>query len=110
MPKYDNVITTICAMSWDRLTNDEVLQVAKAYYYFSIQFRENLEIACRQRPGDAKLAALRLGECDTDNLSPWPKVAAGRRKARPRRIHAPAPRAAARSATESSSTRWARVI
>ena len=50
MPKYDNVITTICALSWDRLSNDEVLQVAKAYYYFSIQFRENLEIACQLRP------------------------------------------------------------
>jgi len=76
MPKYDSVITTICAMPWDRLTSDEVLQVAKAYYYFSIQFRENLEIACRLRPSDPKLAALRLGECDTDNLSPWPGVAA----------------------------------
>jgi len=72
---YHAVIDEICAMPWERLTSDEVLQVAKAYYYFSIQFRENLEIACRQRPGDAKLAALRLGECDTDNLSPWPKVA-----------------------------------
>jgi hypothetical protein len=72
---YQAVIDEICAMPWQHLTNDEVLQVAKAYYYFSIQFRENLEIACRQRPGDAKLAALRLGECDTDNLSPWPNVA-----------------------------------
>jgi hypothetical protein len=76
MPKYDNVITTICSLSWDRLTSEEVLQVAKAYYYFSIQFRENLEIACQLRPGDPKLAALRLGECDTDNLSPWPEVTA----------------------------------
>jgi hypothetical protein len=76
MPKYDDVIATICAMPWDRLNSDEILQVAKAYYYFSIQFRENLDIACRLRPGDPKLASLRLGECDTDNLSPWPKVAA----------------------------------
>jgi hypothetical protein len=73
---YPAVIDAICAMPWERLSGDEVLQVAKAYYYFSIQFRENLEIACRRRPEDAKLAALRLGECDTDNLSPWPKVAA----------------------------------
>jgi hypothetical protein len=73
---FPAVIDAICAMPWERLTSDEVLQVAKAYYYFSIQFRENLEIACRQRPDDAKLTALRLGECDTDNLSPWPKVAA----------------------------------
>jgi hypothetical protein len=72
---YEAVIDDICAMPWDRLTTDEVLQVAKVYYYFSIQFRENLEIACRRRRGDPKLAALRLGECDTDNLSPWPKIA-----------------------------------
>lgn len=72
---YEAVIDEICAMPWDSLTSDEVLQVAKAYYYFSIQFRENLEIACRRRPGDPKLAALRLGECDTDNLSPWPQIA-----------------------------------
>ena len=63
-------------MPWDRLNSDEILQVAKAYYYFSIQFRENLDIACQLRPGDPKLASLRLGECDTDNLSPWPKIAA----------------------------------
>jgi hypothetical protein len=72
----EEIIATICAMPWDRLTNDEVLQVAKAYYYFSIQFRENLETACRMNPGDPMLEVLREGECDTDNLSPWPKVAA----------------------------------
>jgi hypothetical protein len=73
---FETVIDEICGMAWDRLTNDEVLQVAKAYYYFSIQFRENLEIACMRRPGDRKLASLRQGECDTANLSPWPEVAA----------------------------------
>ena len=74
--RYHAVIDKICAMPWDRLSNDEILQVAKVYYYFSIQFRENLEIACRLRPGDPKLATLCLGECATDNLSPWPNVAA----------------------------------
>jgi hypothetical protein len=73
---YETVIDKICAMPWDWLTSEEVLQVAKAYYYFSVQFRENLEIACRLHRDDPKLAALRLGECDTDNLSPWPKIAA----------------------------------
>jgi hypothetical protein len=73
---YTAVIDAICAMAWERLNNDEILQVAKAYYYFSIQFRENLEIACRLRPADRKLAELREGECDTDNLSPWPEIAA----------------------------------
>lgn len=74
-PKCDHAIAAICRMAWEHLSSDEVLQVAKAYYYFSIQFRENLEIACRLRPGDADLAMLREGECDTDNLSPWPGVA-----------------------------------
>jgi len=63
-------------MAWHRITGEEVLQVANAYYYFSIQFRENLEIACRLHPHDSKLATLLRGECNTDNLSPWPGVSA----------------------------------
>lgn len=45
------------------------------YYFFSIQFRENLEIACSLHPGDENLEELSAGECNTDNLSPWPGVA-----------------------------------
>lgn len=71
---YPAVIDEICGMRWETLGADEVMQVAKAYYYFSIQFRENLEIACRLRPGDALLQKLTEGECDTDNLSPYPGV------------------------------------
>ena len=74
--EFEGVIDAICGMAWNRLNNDEVLQVAKIYYYFSVQFRENLEIACRLRPRDTNLAALRRDECATDNLSPWPAVAA----------------------------------
>jgi hypothetical protein len=66
----------ICAMAWGNLDEEDVLCVADAYYYFSIQFRENLEIACLLHPDDTMLASLRLGECNTDNLSPWPKIAA----------------------------------
>jgi hypothetical protein len=73
---FDSVIDGICRMAWDQLDGDEIMRVAKAYYYFSVQFRENLEIARAQHPDDAKLAALWQGECDTDNLSPWPGVAA----------------------------------
>jgi hypothetical protein len=69
------VIDDICRLSWENLDADEIIRVAKAYYYFSIQFRENLEIACKLYPHDAKLQELRAGECDTDNLSPWPDVA-----------------------------------
>jgi hypothetical protein len=73
---FDQVIDGICRMAWDELNNDEIMRVAKAYYYFSIQFRENLEIACARHPGDDKLAELWTGECDTDNLSPYEDVAA----------------------------------
>jgi hypothetical protein len=73
---FHSVIDGICRMAWDELDSDEVMRVAKAYYYFSIQFRENLEIARALHPADPKLAELWEGECDTDNLSPWPGVAA----------------------------------
>jgi hypothetical protein len=73
---FDSVIDSICRMAWNQLDSDEVMRVAKAYYYFSIQFRENLEIARARHPEDTKLAELYEGECDTDNLSPWPGVAA----------------------------------
>jgi hypothetical protein len=71
---FPAVIDEICRMRWELLSAGEVMQVAKAYYYFSIQFRENLEIACRVRPGDTLLQKLSEGECDTDNLSPFPGV------------------------------------
>jgi len=77
---FEAVIDEICRMRWETLDADEVIQVAKAYYYFSIQFRENLEIACRLYPDDQLLGKLREGECDTDNLSPWPGVAEIREK------------------------------
>lgn len=73
---FHRAIDDICDLPWDKLDAAEVVQVAKAYYYFSVQFRENLEIACRLLPGDEKLQELRAGECATDNLSPWPGVAA----------------------------------
>jgi hypothetical protein len=72
---FESVIDSICRMAWETLDSDEIMCVAKAYYYFSIQFRENLEIACALHPRDPKLAELWEGECDTDNLSPWPGVA-----------------------------------
>jgi hypothetical protein len=73
---FPRVIDEICDLDWESVGWRDVNQVAHAYYYFSIQFRENLEAACRLYPHDAKLAELRQGECDTDNLSPWPGVAA----------------------------------
>lgn len=71
---FQAVIDEICRMRWETLDAAEIIQVAKAYYYFSIQFRENLEVACRLRPGDQLLQKLREGECETDNLSPYPEI------------------------------------
>jgi hypothetical protein len=72
----DQVIDEICGMEWQQLSGGEVLQAAMAYWYFSIQFRENLVIACRHYPEDGCLQRLYAEECNTDNLSPWPGVAA----------------------------------
>ncbi|HVC52575.1 MAG TPA: hypothetical protein VND87_11185 [Stellaceae bacterium] len=77
---FEAVIDEICRLRWEVLTAAELMQIAKAYYYFSIQFRENLEIACRLHPADPQLQRLREGECDTDNLSPWPGVTEIREK------------------------------
>jgi hypothetical protein len=77
---FEEAIDDISRMRWEALTTGELMQVAKAYYYFSIQFRENLEIACRLYPEDRLLQKLREGECDTDNLSPWPGVSEVREK------------------------------
>jgi len=57
-------------------SRDEMMAVCRAYSYFSVQFVEAVDIACKLYPLDHNLAALREGECDTDNLSPYPGVAA----------------------------------
>jgi hypothetical protein len=73
--KISEIIDAIRHLPWHELESDEVLCVAHAYYYFSIQFRENLEIARSVWPDDLGLARLYEEECNTDNLSPWPGVA-----------------------------------
>ena len=72
---HDRVVDAICALNWTALGREDLTAIAATYYYFSIQFRENLEIACQLYPDDEKLQQLELGECNTDNLSPWPGVA-----------------------------------
>jgi hypothetical protein len=70
-----SIIDEICSLNWSALTEEDLTSVAWAYYYFSIQFRESLEIVCTLHPEDTNLQQLRREECDTDNLSPWPGVA-----------------------------------
>lgn len=73
--EFERVIDDICNLSWESIGEEEVLRVALAYYYFSIQFRESLEITCCLYPNDTRLDLLRRGECNTSNLSPWEGVA-----------------------------------
>jgi hypothetical protein len=72
---YEHVIDDICNFNWINLTEEELINVAWVYYYFSVQFRENLEVARNLYPDDDRLRQLDQGERDTDNLSPWPGVA-----------------------------------
>lgn len=73
---YPEAISDICGLNWGLIDNVELTCVAWAYYHFSIQFRENLEIARKLYPEDGRLRELDRGERNTDNLSPWPGIAA----------------------------------
>ena len=72
----DDVVQEICGLSWHDLSLDDLIGVAWSYYYFSISSVGDLEIACRLYPNDDQLHELDRGERDTDNLSPYPGVAA----------------------------------
>jgi hypothetical protein len=73
---YERVINEIRDMNWTRVDREGLINVAWVYYFFSVQFRESLEIARKLYPDDERLLQLDRGERDTDNLSPWPGVAA----------------------------------
>jgi hypothetical protein len=72
---YEQIVNEICNLSWTILNEEELIRVAWAYYHFSVQFRECLEIARELYPDDERLLQLDHGERNTDNLSPWPGVA-----------------------------------
>jgi hypothetical protein len=69
------IIREICDLNWQDLSQADMTAVAWAYYYFSVQFRQNLQLACEYFADDANLARLKDEECDTDNLSPYPGIA-----------------------------------
>ncbi|MGA8170182.1 MAG: hypothetical protein WB816_05035 [Methylocystis sp.] len=73
---YEKVIDDICELNWKGLSRDDIINTAWTYYYFSVQFRENVVIARRLYPNDLDLAELDRGERDTDNLSPCAGVVA----------------------------------
>jgi hypothetical protein len=72
---YEEAIADICSLNWTKLSQTDLVSIACVYYYFSVQFRESLEIALKLYPDDDRLQQLNAGECNTDNLSPWPGVA-----------------------------------
>jgi hypothetical protein len=73
--KNEAAIAEICNLAWPKATEQDVIAAAWAYYYFSVQFRENLCLACDMFPSDEALMRLFAEECDTSNLSPFPGVA-----------------------------------
>ncbi len=73
---YQQIINEICNLNWTVLNEQDLIRVAWGYYHFSVQFRECLEIARELHPDDERLLQLDHGERNTDNLSPWPGVAA----------------------------------
>jgi hypothetical protein len=75
LSSYLTVVDRICGLDWACIDRADLRLTAWAYYYFSVQFRVNLEIAHRLHPWDPLLSRLVREECDTDNLSPWPGVA-----------------------------------
>jgi hypothetical protein len=77
---YEQIINEITNLSWTRLHEEDLIRAAWAYYHFSVQFRESLEIARELYPDDERLLQLDHGERNTDNLSPWPGVAAAGEK------------------------------
>ena len=74
--EFGKVIDEICGLNWKGLSEKDLISIAWAYYYFSVQFRECLQLARALYPDDTQLLELDRGERDTDNLSPWPGVAA----------------------------------
>ena len=73
--RYQRVIDEITNFNWRGLERDELMRACRAYYYFSKQFVDAVHIACDLYPSDQNLISLREGECDTDNLSPYPGIA-----------------------------------
>jgi hypothetical protein len=73
--RYRLIVNDIAGLDWAALSREELRIAAYAYYFFSVQFREGLELACALNPWDTRLMELRTGEIDTDNLSPFPGIA-----------------------------------
>jgi hypothetical protein len=49
---YEAAVSEVCSLEWVALDRFQLTAVAWAYYFFSIQFRENLEVLHRKYPDD----------------------------------------------------------
>ncbi len=76
----EEVIEDICELNWSGISKDELINVAWIYYFFSVQFCENVGIARALYPQDKRLEELDRGERNTDNLSPCEGVVAAGEK------------------------------
>jgi len=61
---FEKVIADICDLNWSGLSQDDVTNVAWVYYFFSVQFCENVGIARALYPEDKALEELDRGERD----------------------------------------------
>src|SRR5579883_2161131 len=52
---YNDVIKSISNLNWTHLNGHQLAKVAWIYYFFSTQFRENLEVARSLYPEDESL-------------------------------------------------------
>src|SRR5580698_11586341 len=73
--RYKRVVDEISNLNWLGLDRNELQAACRAYFYFSRQFVNAVDTACELYPSDENLISLREGECDTDNLSPYPGIA-----------------------------------
>ena len=48
--RYHAVIDDMCDLKWSALNREELVAVCAAYYYFSVQFIEAVDIACGLYP------------------------------------------------------------
>jgi hypothetical protein len=51
----DEILDSICGFNWEDLPQDDLMDVATSYPYFSIQFREGLQAAQKLYPNDERL-------------------------------------------------------
>ena len=79
-PTTEQAVASIVNFGWRNLSEAEMISATWAYYFFSVQFRENLELATEFFPEDNNLRKLLGEESDTDNLSPYPGIAVPRER------------------------------